>query len=51
MSKTIFDKLRSRKGLLSPTALAEIINFKVSTLQMRIAGEALNGAISKRRKT
>lgn len=35
MSKTIFDKLRSRKGLLSPTALAEIINFKVSTLQRR----------------
>lgn len=32
---TIYDRLRTMEGLLSPAALAEILNFKVDTLQKR----------------
>jgi len=34
-SQTIFSKLRRMEGLLSPAALAEILNFKTDTLQKR----------------
>ena len=33
--RSIFEKLRGMEGLLSPPALAEILGFKVDTLQKR----------------